>query len=71
LNVCEDDDDALLRFGIGPGDGDNTFLRNVGIYLRVYTEPTPRRIIPEVERWFYTVEESIQSQDSPKNKLHK
>jgi hypothetical protein len=27
-----------------PEDGDSIFLRNVGIYRRVYTAPKPRRI---------------------------
>jgi hypothetical protein len=28
----------------GTEDGDSIFLRNVGIYLRIYTAPKPRTI---------------------------
>jgi hypothetical protein len=28
---------------VSPEDGDNIFLRNVGIYRRVYAAPKPRR----------------------------
>jgi hypothetical protein len=41
--------DRCQRFGeiYSPEDGDSMFLRNVGIYRRVYTAPKPRRISPK------------------------
>jgi hypothetical protein len=40
----------MLGSGARPEDGSNMFLRNVGIYWRVYTAAKPRRTTPSRAR---------------------